>query len=1159
MSKIRLLLALLVASLCSVPMLHARTTPILPVAQALESGKTYYLYNVGSDRFMSYNNSNTVAKTDAGMEVKVTAVNGSQYNLQFMANERYLSSSGNSTVRVEQASSPSSNYYRFTITEVEGGYAIQRVYNAVDSLYLGYNGSNYDYVVSDVTPNGNIVWQFMEVTEAARYIAKRNLYRALESADGYAVDVYESIYENGASTNTDLQDAADRLNTAMEATTTATPPSWSDYKTLIEPTGEWNFYSTGTYRSPSIKNSQTTLSATVRVDGDATLSFQYYYTTYNYGQTLGVYLDNVLQYTINSYEGTIKSGTNEKQRFFVDMPAGLHTVTLKYINNSSNDIFCYIYDLGVSSTPTIAVSLKEAGSLGTEVLYKTDNIANVRKLIVSGPMNGDDWKRIQMMTSLFSIDLTGAAITEVPDKALSYHNYDAFKFLHEVKLPKTIKRIGNEAFYQTNIDELIFPDSLTTIGYYAFAYTRIKEAILPNTLTTFEVQSYGSDGSNTFANNSSLTKVYLPPSAVTIPSYCFYNCNTLLPFAIPEGITTIGNRAFEKCYKFDSAIPSTVKSIGEYAFSNSGITNAILAENIAIGNYAFQYCSRLTTVKFPTTYYIERQYNLLSNCKKLTDVTFKSPTMVTSSLDEMFEGNDMASINLHVPSYLVNTYKQDSYWYNCNVVAFPTSDIKEWTINNALKLGESDRLEGTPSVNVSTSGSITINGNTPMSINELTIYRDGGYYYSTTYHDYYKDFITGQLLMNSENINVAGKFNYKMYTKEKKWHFLCLPFDLKVSDLKNDAGASYAIRYYDGATRAENGASGNWKNYSVDDIIPAGTGFIYQTSQDTWTTFTAQDNEAKQYALSNKILTKALEANVSDNTADKGWNLVGNPWVSYYNIHKLNFVAPITVWDAQNSVYAAYSVIDDDYAIKPSEAFFVQCPDEVNCISFPIDGRQLTSTIEDQNGAKPAFTAKNRKLVDLEISNGYTKDKTRVVLNNQAQATYETARDAGKFMSLDGSVPQLYTVGTDGTRYAINERPEGDGNVSLGIAIQQQDTYTIQATRNDLGSIILTDNELGQQVDLSQSSYTFTTSAGTFNSRFTLSLNGNGVTGISNTKNNAEYNVKVGDGTISISGKATVYGIDGRKVAEVDNSTIGVASGVYIVRTGKSTIKVTVK
>ena len=46
---------------------------------------------------------------------------------------------------------------------------------------------------------------------------------------------------------------------------------------------------------------------------------------------------------------------------------------------------------------------------------------------------------------------------------------------------------------------------------------------------------------------------------------------------------------------------------------------------------------------------------------------------------------------------------------------------------------------------------------------------------------------------------------------------------MKVSDITTENGASYAIRYYDGASRAEFGVGGNWKNYSPDDIIPAGT------------------------------------------------------------------------------------------------------------------------------------------------------------------------------------------------------------------------------------------------------------------------------------------------------------------------------------------------
>ena len=72
-------------------------------------------------------------------------------------------------------------------------------------------------------------------------------------------------------------------------------------------------------------------------------------------------------------------------------------------------------------------------------------------------------------------------------------------------------------------------------------------------------------------------------------------------------------------------------------------------------------------------------------------------------------------------------------------------------------------------------------------------------------------------------------------------------------------------------------------------------------------------------------------------------------------MRSLRMSPPITVWDYSANYYGnyvAYSIIDDDYAIKPLEAIFVQCPDEVNSISFPIDGRQLTDVIESQNAAR---------------------------------------------------------------------------------------------------------------------------------------------------------------------------------------------------------------
>lgn len=343
-----------------------------------------------------------------------------------------------------------------------------------------------------------------------------------------------------------------------------------------------------------------------------------------------------------------------------------------------------------------------------------------------------------------------------------------------------------------------------------------------------------------------------------------------------------------------------------------------------------------------------------------------------------------------------------------------------------------------------------------------------------------------QVISNCENISILNQFKYVYKTSSKKWFFITLPFDVKVGDIVCKSG-SMAIRYYDGARRAQNGTGSNWKNYSSDDIISAGTGFIIQTSADTTVEFYAQDNESKNYVFSNKEFVKGLAVNSSATSANRGWNLVGNPWLSYYNIHKMNFTAPITVWNGSN--YVAYSIIDDDYAIEPSQAFFVQCPDEINSISFPIDGRQMTSVIESQNAVRRRNIQSDRMLVDVEISDGEMSDKTRFVLNEHASVNYETTCDASKFFSMSAEVPQIYTV-YDGVEYAINERPMADGVLTLGVKIPADGTYTIKAIRNQVGDVILLDKETGVQTLLNNGDYTFSASAGQTEDRFEIRFSG---------------------------------------------------------------------
>ena len=103
---------------------------------------------------------------------------------------------------------------------------------------------------------------------------------------------------------------------------------------------------------------------------------------------------------------------------------------------------------------------------------------------------------------------------------------------------------------------------------------------------------------------------------------------------------------------------------------------------------------------------------------------------------------------------------------------------------------------------------------------------------------------------------------------------------------------------------------------------------------------------------------------------------------------------------------------------------------------------------------------------------------------------YETTCDASKFFSMDGGVPQIYSLLNNGTEMAINERPMTEGMVQLGLLLPEDGMFTISTTRNELHSALLIDHQTGTETDLSTDSYTFSAEAGTCEGRFELRLGG---------------------------------------------------------------------
>ena len=191
--------------------------------------------------------------------------------------------------------------------------------------------------------------------------------------------------------------------------------------------------------------------------------------------------------------------------------------------------------------------------------------------------------------------------------------------------------------------------------------------------------------------------------------WCSYR-DSITSIQISEGVTTIGNHAFDACWKLTSImIPNSVTSIGNLAFYNcSGLTSVTIPNSVTtIGNEAFWGCDGLTSVTIGNSV-TSIGYGAFRGCRSLTSVTI--PNSVTSIGDEAFlwcEGltsviipNSVTNIGDYVFSgctgltaiYVAlgnfNYCSMDGVLYNKNktmLVQYPAGKTtKEYTIPNSV-------------------------------------------------------------------------------------------------------------------------------------------------------------------------------------------------------------------------------------------------------------------------------------------------------------------------------------------------------------------------------------------------------------------------------------------------------------------------------------------
>lgn len=797
--------------------------------------------------------------------------------------------------------------------------------------------------------------------------------------------------------------------------------------------------------------------------------------------------------------------------------------------------------------------------------YKITTLTNLK---IIGTMNGWDILMIRnKMPNLRHLDLTEAEILDNDGGKEYYEGYHTTK-----------NTISARSFYNlTNLRSVKLPQNITSIDESAFeGCTNLKEVkFMPNTCTSIKSRAFA---------NSGLTSIEISESVKNIGYEAFYSCNSLADVKLCKGLEVIEDRAFSYCSNLRKLVlPTSLSRINSEAFAYCySLSDIDFAEGIeenslgeigltSIGYGAFQGCSRLKDLKMPTTLQRIERY-AFNGCSNLNEVHV--PSMLESIGDYAFTGCGLSSVyaytavpipinqntfdysgvDLFAPSNSFYTYFLNTQWSQfLDVKEFPAIYSKWYTPRNTdYYLSVTKPMIGVDIIGyVYPGGGFVVNGVGEQHMKNLVLRWNHGSNYPS--------------LVENGNLNI-DELTFIMNMYPRKWYFFCFPCDLDIQNLTFSGTGQYVWRYYDPAARA-NGGTG-WTNFT-GTTLKAGVGYIYQCNAEGTIEIEAKNPD---YLVRNNTGTAPdrdinLISAEAANPQDASWNFVGNPNLSYYSLDDMaeDFTSPITVWNDENQTYEAVVPGDDEYDIHPFQAFFVQKPADSEAVTFRAENRLTYNQSQEKAQARSRTRGtrgvdENHLIVNIELSNGTTTDKTRVVFDDSKSLNYEIGTDANKMMSM-ADVPQVYTLDNKDVKYALNTRPNNNNEVRVGFMAPVSGNYTIKASRMDI-LMGLKDNATGIIHDLSKGGYTFLADAGANEDRFSL-VRAYGTTGISEVGIEG-LDIVAENGGICINGitdqPVSVYNLKGIRMATLSTSgNVNLASGTYIVTAGGKASKVVVR
>lgn len=276
--------------------------------------------------------------------------------------------------------------------------------------------------------------------------------------------------------------------------------------------------------------------------------------------------------------GAVK-GLSELQS--VTIPEGVTTIERSALSDLANlKVIKFnavqLETLGVSGIPIFSRS--GTGSGGIDLKIGAGVTSLPAYFIAGNDLYIDDMPNIKNLT----FD-SGSACEEIGQNAFRYLP------LVSVQIPKSIKKIGNNAFWHC---EELNAVHISDISAWLDITFGTKEA---NPL------SYAK---NLYLNGALVTSLEIPEGKEKLNNYCFNGSTSLASVTIPDSVQKVGYNAFQNC----TSLKNVTFGTGLFHLFNSAfygctsLASVTIPENVKeIQNYAFRSCERLESVTIRAT------------------------------------------------------------------------------------------------------------------------------------------------------------------------------------------------------------------------------------------------------------------------------------------------------------------------------------------------------------------------------------------------------------------------------------------------------------------------------------------------------------------------------------------------------------------------------